>query len=498
MESTILAINTFRESYVTLSALTSDEPDEFAARRLRCEMARAAWENTKYRNIHPWAQAVRNRYGLYKYIRSIHDVTYQDTEFWVSVIWRGLLRADMKAGAVPLTVDEGTDDERVRAAAYKLLTDSNWNVEKSICTRLGALCGYVGIAVIDDIQRGQVRLEVVPPEAIQDVCIEHGVVKEYVLSYWRDNKNDVVTKYSQRVMRGDGDTVIYETFVNDVPSAWTETTDENGKPVDTWQEIYGFIPFSIIQHVNIGGTWGVAELQPALSKIQETDDLGGMLDDYIRKTINAPALISGIAKRDISTDTKEATVDRPQPGREEIKTIFSEKPGVTWQPMVMPMDITSARARIQDIIDGMKNEYPELQSMWETGGDASGKALRIKREPVEAKVIDRRVNYDAGLLSAIRMGIAIGGMRGYPGYEGFDLTSYGAGKLGINIAPRDVFPPDRADFLAEQGMFWQTWASVANTNVTFETFARSYGWTDAQIEEYEASQQKSFIPAEGL
>jgi hypothetical protein len=499
MEAISAGVRTFQEQYVTLSALDSDEPDEYSARRLRCEIARAAWENTRHRNIHPWAQAVRNRYSLYKYIRSIHDVTFQDTEFWVSMIWRGLLRQDLMAGAVPLSVDEGTDEDAARRAAFQLLTASNWNVNKSIASRLGALCGYVGLSVINDAARRQVRVEIAPPESIEDITIVNGNVKSVTLSNWRDDERDMNTKYTLKIYRGEGDAVIYETYVNDAPEAWLNSYDANGTHVWTWQENYGFVPFALIKHIDSGmSPWGVAELQSALSKILETDDVGSMLDDQLRKMVNPIGLFAGMTKQDVEMNSKPATADRPQPGREEMKNVYASNPAATWTPLVFNLDIAQARERIKDIVSAMKDEYPELRNLYDMGGDSSGKALAIIREPVEAKVIDRRVNYDAGLLSALRMGIAIGGEFGYPGYEGFDLRSYSTGELGINIAPRDVFPPTRADVLAEQQIFWQGWAGVANTEVTFETYARSMGWSDEQIEAHYESVQKSYIPAEGM
>jgi len=492
-------VSAFQEAYVTLSTLEDDEPDEFTARRFRIEMARAAWENTRYRNIHKgWAQGLRNKYALYKYVRSLHDVTFQDTEFWVSVIYRGLIKDNLIGGAVPLVVNEGTDEEAARASAYQLLDVSNWNAQKNIYVRSGALAGYVGLVVVDDQEREEMRLEVVPPENIYDVTLEHGIVKGYMLVYWKEDASDMTHKYTQVVSRGDNDDVTFETFTDDRPDAWTENTDATGAPRSYWTEPYGMIPFVLAKQIDNGGKWGVAELQPLLSKILESDDLGSMVDDQIRKMVNPTALLAGVTKRDIETTTKDATADKPQPGREETKVIYSENAAATWQPMVFSLDIAQSRERINDIVSAMKREYPELDNIWESGADASGKALRVRREPVIAKAIDRRSNYDTALLSAIRMGLAIGGWRGYDGYEGFDLTSYSAGKLGISIDERDIFLKDPADELAEKNGFWTTWAAVANSGVDFVTFAREYGWSEEKLAAYEAERQKGFIPAEGM
>lgn len=496
-------IGAFREDSVTASLFNSDEFNEYSARRLRYAMYAASYENTSYRNIHSWAQGRRNRYSLGKYIRDIHNPTAQLVNFHAASIWRGNLAPMLKGGAVPLVVGSGNEDA-VRLSADNLLRVSNFEVGKNIAVIKGCNLGDVGFEIVDDIERGQVRLEVVDPSDIEYVVLENGIVKAYILSRWQDNEHGILTKYSKTCERGDNEDVIFRTYINDRLAIW------DGYDSSEWVEAYGFIPFVAIQHNNVGGAWGWAEAHPIMSKIMEIDDIASMLDDYIRKAANSVGLISGMDKpsNKLTATTSAATVDNPQPGREEEKYIWAGN-GVqaSYTPMISGMSISEVDLRIQTIMAAIESDMPELRkSIWDIGGDPSGVALATAREPTESKIILRRVNYDAGLVRAIQMGIAIGGQRGYDGYRGFDLQSYKRGLLDISIAPRPVFPEQKAEKRTETNLFWQTWAAVgASGTIPFESFARSYGWTDEQLTEFgtqKAAQiladQEDVIPDESL
>ena len=100
------------------------------------------------------------------------------------------------------------------------------------------------------------------------------------------------------------------------------------------------------------------------------------------------------------------------------------------------------------ILSEVERNHPELQAdMATASGDASGRALRVARERVEAMVSQRRAGYDDGLVRAQQMALSIGGMKGYPGYEAFGIGSYERGELDHSIGDRPVFAVDEADRL---------------------------------------------------
>jgi len=504
MNATSAFISAFREDSVTSSLLNNDEFDEFDSRRLRYAMYAAGYENTSYRNIHSWAQGRRVRYGLGKYIRDIHNPTAQLVDFHTSTIWRGSIAPLLVGGAIPLVVG-GSNEEAVRKAADNLLRLSNFETGKNITVMKGCNLGDVGLKIVDDTGRGQSRIEVVDPSEIEDIVTENGIVKGYRLTKWQDNEGGILTKYTETCERGDNnDDVIFKTFINDRQIEWP------GAEYSEWTEPYGFIPFVTIQHRNVGRQWGWAEAHPVMGKIMEMDDIAAMLDDYIRKTVNAPGLMSGMAKPNakLTTATSDATEDNPQPGREENKFIWAgDGVNATYTPMIAGMSIAEVDARIQSIMASIESDMPELRkSIWDIGGDPSGVALSTAREPTETKINSRRTNYDGGLVRAMQMGIAVGGYRGYKGFEGFDLQSYGRGLLDISIAARPVFSEQKNDKIANNNSFWTTWAGVAASGtVPFEAFARSYGWTDEQLKEFGAQKaaqilldQEDVIPTESL
>ncbi len=83
------------------------------------------------------------------------------------------------------------------------------------------------------------------------------------------------------------------------------------------------------------------------------------------------------------------------------------------------------------------------------GGAASGRARRIARERIEARVVARRAGYDDALVRAQMMAISIGGMKGYEGYEAFNAESYANGELAHSIGDRPVFAVDTMDHIEE-------------------------------------------------
>lgn len=505
-------VRAFREAFLTADIQPGQDDDwsDFAARQLRYAIYWSFFENTAYRNIHRWAQALRAEYGLYAHTRNIYNPAYRLSEFWVAHLLGGALDPSGEAnGAIPIALGAGVKSrqgKQLRQAIAQLWRDSNWQVQKSIWTRYGAVMGDVGLMVVDDVVRQKVYLRAVHPGSVK--CVEKdpfGYVKGYTLEEQRADPRgrDAKTKvtYTETALR-DGADVVYRTTLNNVPYAWNGVAAE-------WREPYGFVPFVLTQHLNVGMDWGWAEMHAGLAKVRELDDIASKLDDQIRKSVDAPWLFAGVAmsrktqpttdRVGVSGQVLAPSINR-ETGREEMPILYSDDPQARAQPLIAPLDIPGVLQQIGGVVKELERDYPELtlDVIASLSGDSSGRALRIAREPVENKVIERRAGYDADLVRAQQMAIAIGGLRGYPGYAGFGLDSYAAGALDHTVAPRPVFPIDPLDTIAEQGQFYTVAGQAETAGIPIEVFLKRAGWSQDAIDEVLAAKAQRQAQARAI
>jgi hypothetical protein len=93
----------------------------------------------------------------------------------------------------------------------------------------------------------------------------------------------------------------------------------------------------------------------------------------------------------------------------------------------------------------------------------------------------RRAGYDSALVRAQQMAIAIGGMRGYEGYQGFGLESYAAGDLEHSIGDRPVFAVDPLDKIEESTALWTLIKAQVDTGYPLELAMRDQGFDEQKI-----------------
>jgi hypothetical protein len=135
-------------------------------------------------------------------------------------------------------------------------------------------------------------------------------------------------------------------------------------------------------------------------------------------------------------------------------------------PMIANLDIAAASAQVQEILKDIERNHPELQDdAMSVSGSASGRARRIARERVEARVVARRAGYDDALVRAHKMAISIGAQKGYEGFEGFDEGSFVRGELEHTIGDRPVFAVDTMDFIEEHQARANVLASLTASGV---------------------------------
>lgn len=480
-----LGMVAFREAYLTSQVIDVTSWSDQESRILRYAVLYAQYEQTSYRDVHKWATAYRKQYGLYKYVRPVYNPSFRLGSFWQAHIFGGLLNVEAGVdGAIPIE----TDNEALRPAIAELWKWSRWQVQKDILSVRGTILGDAIIRVVDDVQRERVYLDLLHPGSFESIEKDlYGNIRGYVI---KENRPDPrgstrTVTYTEEVSR-DGELVVYETFLNGKPYAWPDNLDRTGSPVAIWSEPYGFVPLVAIQHNDQGLEWGWSELHPIRSKIQEVDDIASQLSDHVRKTVNPEWAVLGMARPRAIPHLKgaDATTDRPYPGREERKMLYFSDKDVKLQAMVADLDLESVLAHLEALTAEIERDMVELgQDIHTASGDASGRALRTARQPVIAKVIQRRANYDAGMVAAQQMAIAIGGFGNYEGYEGFGLESYDRGDLDHSIAERPVFEEDPLDQIEIDSAFWAAAAQAGLAGVPIEAYLREAGWDDERIAE---------------
>jgi hypothetical protein len=480
----------FRREFNSSDVANPKDYESADARRLRYALYWAMYENTAYENVHKWAIDYRKHYGLYKFVRSIYNPAYRLGEFWASHLMGGLLDPDAgdgseKQSALPLLIpDTNGKAEPLRAAIGNLWRASNWQIFKDNYARYGAIMGDTALKVIDDAERGRVYLDVINPSQVTDLVMDrYGNCKGYRLDYPVEDpdKAGQMCVYGEVAERLPGtDEVQYSTYKDDKPYSWGAEWQ--------WSIPYGFVPLVFVQHKNMGLRYGWSEFHPSQSKMREADDIASSLSDHIRKSVNTVWLFAGVDNPAKSTGKKTipgaaaATSDNPMPSREETPALYGPT-GATAEPLVAPLNYEGVLAHLQGVVDQIEKDYPELRfDNMRVSGDASGKALRIARQPVEAKVKATRANYDDGLKRAQQMAVAIGGWRGYEGYQGFDLASYRRGELDHAIGDRDVFPQDELEKLEQDTAFWLAAQAATTAGVSLEGYLRDQQWDDERIQ----------------
>lgn len=477
---------TFRREYFASGDPVSGGStyDSRDARMLRYALLWALYEGTAYDATHRFAAGFRHQLGLYRDTRAILAPAYRLGEFWAIHLLGG--RLDPEAGdgsGEPSALPVLGADDALRGAIARLWADSNWETAKSVWCRHGAVMGDCYLIADDDPGRGKVRLRPVHPAAIAELTLDdYGHVKGYVLEESRDDPADPrralaeagrprrQVLYTEEVTR-DGANVVYRTYRDHRPYPWNGTAFE-------WSIPYGFVPLWQVQHTDTGGDFGVGEFQPALRRGAELDDQASKLNDQVRKTVEAIWVFSGVRKGDATG------LSLKQEDRDELPALYLSDPAARAEALVASLDLAAASAHIAWMFDQAIQDYPELTyDRVRSSGNTSAEALREAKKPAEAKVEERRARYDAALVRAIQGALAIGGWRGYPGYDGLGLESYAAGRLDLRIGPRPVFAVTGLDLAEEDTARAQQAAAWIDAGLPEELAWRRAGLSEDDVAE---------------
>jgi len=492
-------VTAFRESFFDASIENRENFSDFSARQMRYQVLWAYYENTAYRRaMYRWVSKYLADHGLYQYIRDIYNPGNRLGEFWTMALLGGVLDPNAGDGkSIPSALPIVTENELLRPVISDLWRVSNFQIKKSVFARYGAVLGDTALRVRDDTKRQRVYLEVTHPGTLRDVTLDaYGNVKGYIVEEIRKDprKSDgSLVTYTEIATRDNAGGVVFKTLLDQKPYAW------NGV-ADTWTEMYGFVPLVVVQHLDVGLAWGYSEMQSILSKVREADDAASALSDAIRRKSN-PLWLFNFARSSATVKVSGTNPDDPdslddQEGRQELAALYIDEQNAKAQPLVADLEIAGAVQHIASILSYMERERPELrQDIWDLGNDTSGKALRIRREPVEARVVERRTGYDDAIVRAHMMAISIGAQRGYKGFKGFSESSFANGELAHSIGSRPVFRKDVLDDLEFQQTFWTVAKAAQDAGDTLASFLARNQWSEQDIAEIENSPERQMRDA---
>lgn len=482
---------------------------DWETRRARYEFFWSLYQNNSYGDgTASWHNVIKVAFGLPKFTRNIFAPVYKLTEFWTSHIFGGDL--DPAAGdgqLVPSAIPIVTDDERLRPVIAQIWRDSKWQSRKSIFTRSGSLFGDVFLKVVDDPVRRMVWIDVVHPGHVKWAQFDprDGSITDYIFETQRfipnmpslldwnpaiNPKSLFVQAIYNELATTQGGSLVYKTFQNYSDYNWRGATGDGSELPATWAPPYDFVPLVQAQHININMNWGIGEPHCMVAKIFEVDGAGSTLSDSLRRQLNGPWLLTGMGMPGgrtgvrqgvpVASTTPVPTLGDPQIGKDDIANIYGPA-GATATPLTFDLNMEGGNAFIAALKKDLRENWPELGGDdWSTG-DTSGRAIRISREAIETKVLQRRPAYQEALVKAHMMAIKIGVIQGYPGFEAFSLADLENGSIEHTIGKSPIFSNDVADDLDLQAQFWMVAKAAVDAGTPLTFWLKEQGWTDERI-----------------
>jgi hypothetical protein len=424
------AINTYNRVY-------SDPSVEGARAIFEAHQSAYDWRwsyynNSIFDNLGNWNQ-YKSANRMYRFSRSLYNPAARLADFYVGSVYPGRLSVakDTKS-AIPL--NEATPVP-LRRAIGQLFQWSNWQENKAVYVRYGAVLGDVLCEVVDDTFRQNVTLQNVWPGLVADLELDPtGNVKMYVIEYDAFDEDDKQFKYRKTV---DGNSFKIE---------------HDDKTVEQYDNPYSFVPATWTRHRNEGTDHGA----PAMRHTGKWDELNGLAShahDQVHKIFGAPVVLSGsgsFTNLDVANTTKGGVSEDNLRKQESISVIKGPADAAIH---VAALSGEDAIPYMEKLIQEIEHDHPELTfySQLRDMSQVTGPAASRLMGDVQALLSDAQATYDQQMIKAIQMAVAIGGWRLQQGdwtfrtrqqqaFAGFNLDSYKAGDLDFSIDERDLLP----------------------------------------------------------
>jgi hypothetical protein len=400
--------------------------DAYESCLFRYAMYEAYDTNTAYDSVQRFSTELKRAGKLYNHVRGVYNPVSRLKESYVDKIYGGALDFEtLETGAIPLVFVDDANADVLRDALRNVWLESNLRLNKDLYVRQGALLGDVAWKVVDDPQRGKVRMEILHPGKIKefDVDAVHNV-KRIVIEYERDDPETGRSYlYTEEI-----DKERFTTYKDGVPFAFEE--DREGQRLASWPNVYGFVPVVLVQHRNVGRKRGANAFYAQIGKIDELNDSASLLGDAVRKGVNPMLRATGLRP-----GTKVEINDTE---RDEVPILYIPE-GATLEPLAPQLDAASAGVNIDRLLLELERDLPELAlHRLREGGNLTAPGVRSAYSDAVGRFRSAMSAYDDGLIRAQKMALSIGGFRGYEGFAGITLESYAAGELEHYIKDRPI------------------------------------------------------------
>lgn len=408
------------------------EWDNYWSRLNRYEVFAGYYHNIAYHSIVTYSQALKVQERLYKHVRGVYNPVKRLCESYVAKVYGGMLDTENgTTGAIPLQ----SENAALLEAIQTLWIASRWGQKKSLYVRNGAISGDSFLKIVDDIHHQQVRMEVVESAKIKDLKINDAGEIEYAeLEYYIMGDNNRHVKYNEKIDR--------ESFRVTVDGKVSMLhTNGRNEAVSEWRNDYGFVPLVHVQHMDMGLGYGAPAIYGSMHKINELNDLASILNDGMRKQVQMPLIFKNakVGELDLGSDQSSTNNPNDAPRKDTATALNISGEHADVFPVPPTIDINSGLANIQNIVSELEKDLPELSlHRLREGGQLTAPGVRSAYDDAIARYQEARGNYDTGLIQAHKYAVAIGGMRGYEGYQGFSLLSLEDDSLDHQIANRPV------------------------------------------------------------
>jgi hypothetical protein len=398
--------------------------DDYNSRLSRYAIAEGYYSNVVYDAAETYSARLKSYNKLYTHLRPIYNPVYRLVESYTAKVYGGSLDfGDLSTGAIPILMAS----DPLKDAIRQLWIWSNWRIQKGLYVRTGANLGDVFLKVVDEPDKEKVRMEVLHPGKVAEIETDAvGNVKSVVIQYTKmETVNGAEKDYTYT------ETIDENEFVTAKDGAeFPFYKDANGKPVSRWENPYGFVPLVKVKHKDVGMQWGANAYPAQMGKINELNDAASLLNDQVRKAINLVWYFAGVKGK--------PSVDTSADEKDKVPAVYGPE-GSQPYPMIGNIDITAAGVNVDRMLLELERDMPELAlHRLRDGGNLTAPGVRSAYSDAIDRFTEAQGIYDDGLIRAQKMAVSIGGLRGYEGFQSFNLNSFDAGDLEHYIKDRPI------------------------------------------------------------